>query len=129
MHRPAPSFRPVPRDGAPRWLVFVALVYCATLLGPIHVQLLVASALPGFDSRSSVVASDRSPSLQTTDRRQATSADDGNPPQLATGPRATLLIGFSRTQPANRFFDAPAAQQPRSQAQPRAPPADARLDL
>jgi hypothetical protein len=129
MHRLATSFRPVLGNGAPRWLVFVALVYWAALLGRTHAQLLVESALPGFDSRSSVVASDRSPSLQTTDRRQATSADDGNPSQLATGPIATISNGVGKTQPAKFFFDAPTAQQPRSQAQPRAPPADLKLYL
>jgi len=64
-----------------QWLVIVALVCWATLSGPAHAQLLVERALPGFDSRSSVVDSDRSPSLQTTDRRNDVSAD-GDPPPL-----------------------------------------------
>jgi hypothetical protein len=68
------------------------------------------------------MAADRSPSFQTMERRHDTSADDGNPTQLATGLIATIPIGLSRTEPAKFSFDAPAAQQPRSPAQPRAPP-------
>jgi hypothetical protein len=68
------------------------------------------------------VAPDRSPSLQTMERRHDTSADDGNPTQLATGLITTISIGLSGTEAPKLSFDAPAAQQPRSQAQPRAPP-------
>ena len=124
MHRLATSFLPVLRTGAPRWLVFVALVCWATLSGPAHAQLLVEGALPGFDSRSSIVTSDRSPSLQTTDRRHAASTDDGNPMQLATDSIATISAVLSGIQPTKISFDTPAAKQPRSPAQPRAPPAD-----
>jgi len=107
-----------------QWLVIVALVCWATLSGPAHAQLLVERALPGFDSRSSVVDSDRSPSLQTTDRRNDVSAD-GDPPPLATDSLAPTSTGISGTQPLGLSPDAYSAQQPRSPAQPRAPPADA----
>jgi hypothetical protein len=104
--------------------VFVALVYWATLSGPAHAQLLAESALPGFDSRSSVVVSDRSPSLQTMERRHDSSAD-GDPTPLAAGSIATTSTGCSGIQPITLSAHAQAAHRPHSLAQPRAPPADA----
>src|SRR6185312_14340206 len=115
----AKSPPPVLGTAAPRWLVIVALVCWATLSGPAHAQLLVESALPGFDSRSSVVASDRSPSLQTTDRRHHASAD-GDPTPLATDSVTPTSTGLSGTQPLGLSPDAYSAYQPRSPAQPRA---------
>jgi hypothetical protein len=106
--------------------MFVALMWWGVLLGPAHAQPVAReSALPGFDSKSSIVASERSPSLQTTDRRHAASIDDGNPMQLATGSVATAAAILSGIQLTQIAFVGPAAQQPRSPAQPRAPPADA----
>jgi hypothetical protein len=126
MHIRAASFPLVVRMSAPRWLVFVALAGWAILAGPAHAQPLANTGdLPGFDSRSSIVASDHSPSLQPTDRRHDASTRDGNPTQLATGSIATAPVGLSAIHLAKLFFDASAARQPRSPAQPRAPPAGA----
>jgi len=112
---------------APQWLVFVALICCAVLSGPAHAQPLAKRcALPGFDSGSSIVAADRSPSLQTSDRRHDAAPSDGNPNQLAIDSIAPAATRLSAIQPTKISFDAPAAQQPRSPAQPRAPPADAK---
>jgi len=109
--------------GAPRWLVFAALVCWAVLWGPAQAQPLDrASALHGFDSDSSITASDRSPTLQTTDRRYHAWAGDGNPTQLATGSIAARPAVLGPTQPASVSLVAMAAQQLRSPAQPRAPP-------
>jgi len=111
---------------APRWLVFVALVCWAILSGPAHAHLLAETALPGFDPRSSVVASDRLPSLQTPEHRHETSAHgDATPPAPGSiAPPSTSLGGI---QPITFSVDPPAAHQPHSLAQPRAPPADAQL--
>jgi len=109
---------------APRWLVFVALICCAVLLGPAHAQPLAKGcALPGFDSGSSIVAAERSPSLQTSDRRHDAAPSEGNPNQLATDFIATVATGLSAIQPTKFSVATTAAQQSRSPAQPRAPPA------
>ena len=113
---------------APRWLVVGAFVCWAVLSGPAHAQPLTKEGtLPGFDSRRSIVAADRSPSLQTSDRRYDAAPGDGNPNQLATNSIAIAATGLSAIHLAKFFFDAAAAQQPRSPAQPRAPPAGAKL--
>jgi hypothetical protein len=112
---------------APRWVVVVTLVCWAILPGPAHAQPLAKeSTLPGSNSRSSIVAVDRSPSLQTSDRRYDAAPGDGNPNQLATDSITIAATGLSAIHLAKFFFDAPAAQQPRSPAQPRAPPAGAK---
>jgi len=109
---------------APRWLVLATLACWAILSGPAYAQPLAKeSTLAGFNSRSSIVAADRSPSLQTSDRRYDSAAGDGNPNQLATNSIAIAATGLSAIHLTKCFFDAPAAQQPRSPAQPRAPPA------
>jgi hypothetical protein len=112
---------------ASRWLMVVTLVCWALFSGPAPAQPLAQeSTLPGFDSRSSIVAADRSPSLQTSDRRHDAAAGDGNPNQVATDSIAPAATGLCQIQPTKFSFDAPAAQQPRSPAQPRAPPARAK---
>jgi hypothetical protein len=112
--------------GVPRWLVVMALGCWAVLSGPSYAQPLVKeSTAPGFDSRSSIGAADRTPSFQTTDRRHDATSGNGNPNQLATSSIAIAAIGLSAIHLAKFFFDAPVAQQPRSPAQPRAPPAGA----
>ena len=113
---------------APRWLAVAALVWWAILSGPAHAQSRAKeSTLPGFNSRNSIAAADRSPSLQTSDRRYDAAPGDGNPNQLATDSIAIAATGLSAIHLAKFFFDAAAAQQPRSPAQPRAPPAGAKL--
>jgi hypothetical protein len=104
--------------------VFVAAVmYWATLSGPAHAQLLAESALPGVDSRSFVVASDRSPGLQTIERRHDASAE-GHPTPPMPGCIAATSIACCGLRLIRLSLDAQAATQPHSLAQPRAPPAD-----
>jgi hypothetical protein len=112
---------------APRWLVLATLACWAILSGPAYAQPLAKEgALTGFDSGSSIVAADRPLSLQASDRRHDAAPGDGNPNQLATDSIAITASGLSAIQPTRFSFNAPAAQQPRSPAQPRAPPASAK---
>jgi hypothetical protein len=118
------SLPPIPRTSLSRWFVLVAIAW-AILSGltAAPARPVVESALPGFDLRSFMMASDRAPSLQTGDRRHAAASSAGNQMPGATCSMVAALVGSAAIQATVFVIDDSIARQLRSPAQPRAPPA------
>lgn len=124
MYRPATSL-PMLRISASRWFVLAMIVCWAALSVPTSArsQPLAESALPGLDLQCFVLASDRTPSLQTGDHRHAATHGDGNPTQPMTGFFVAATAALNVSQPTSASIDDVTERQPHSPAQPRAPPA------
>jgi hypothetical protein len=127
MHVRSNSLPPTLRTSASRWFVLVAIIW-AIVSGPTPAQSqpIGERALPGFDLRGFMMASDRAPSLQTGDRRHPAAPSVDNQMPGATCSIVAALVGSDANQPTVFVIDDSIARQQRSPAQPRAPPAHAK---